>query len=184
MDLKKACHEILDAIERNGLQKKEYDHQQLIEQIDPFLENIKRCESWDILDFIYEISTLEALGIAIWDDCNAYQEAGFYEEKLFKLSKISLGEIEFSGIEEAWGDDGKLKITIKEGSDSEVIQLNPLKSHDQTPVEFVNYIKSKLSQLKGEVSPLIIDTGDFLAIYIVPTHLATELSKVRDSIAK
>ncbi|XQE68244.1 hypothetical protein ACOAPY_06590 [Pseudomonas sp. P3C3] len=182
MDLKQACHEILDAIERNGLQKKEYNHQQLIEQIDPFLENIKLCEFWDILDFIYEISTLDALGIAIWDDCNEYQEVGFYKENLLKLSEISLGEIKFSEVEETWHNSGKLTILVKEESTTETIELNPLQSHDLTPEEFITYIKNKANQLQGNIRPLIIERGGFLAIYIMPAHLATELSNVRDAV--
>ena len=180
-DLKSACQKILEILEKYDLQKSECDRAELMSRIDIFVEDTKRCEFWDVLDVLYEISDLESVYLAIWDDCNVYQEAGFYQDKLSKLSEISGGDINFGEIKEVWRGDGLLDLKIQEaGGFSEIITLDPLNSFDRIPDQFIEYIKNRLSRLDGETKPLVIERGDSMTIYLLRTEVVSEISKVRD----
>ncbi|WP_428243218.1 hypothetical protein [Gynuella sp.] len=162
---------------------------QLIETLPTETEIAEIVNHWQNYDFIHplEILTTQSLSpffLVEFDDCNIYQDEGFYREHLTNLAYASRGKINISDIVETWsGLD--VKISFRVNGCFREIEFSVDERLDFVPAAFFEEQKKiALTETGGWV--FVAGHYDEIGthLYHVPIAVANELSDLKSKYTK
>jgi len=129
------------------------------------------------LSYVMDLDGEDVLAMKNWDDCNLYQEEGFYIESLEKIDAQQKNSISIKNIKEDWGSDGNIKLSFSLNGDSQVLEFNHLEEHDNVPLVFVDYVRKLLLNYEGDSKFILVDDEQADFYCLVPILALKEIQQ-------
>ena len=148
--LDKTLREVYEVVKEYRLLREEVTEKEINDFID---EQIKRVEEGyyvEPLDMIYQFTRLPSVSIIEYDDCNIYQESGYFKDTLEGITQTSEGTVIFSDIEEIDRDDGKVELLFTYNGQRRHLTLDIFEEHDTVPREFTETLNNIIRKVSGD----------------------------------
>lgn len=129
-----------------------------------YLLDVIDCDGPDVIELVN------------YDDCNRYQEKGFYVEELNKIDQQENNSISVKNIQESWDEKGNVLLSFLINGKSETLNFNHLEEKDNVPFPFVDYVNKLLTGYDGD-SKFIMVREEYADLYILLPHAAIESLK-------
>jgi hypothetical protein len=168
----KILAKLIDNLEYTGVRKKDIS----TDEYKMHLEKLLSSKSFHPLelgtifkedDFIVILST--------WDDCNLYQDEGYYINILTQISNHKNNGITITGINELWDVEGNVELKFDLNGKPHTLKFNHLEEHDTVPVVFTDYLKKLLETHSGSSKYIREQREEYDVYYLLPNELVEYL---------
>jgi hypothetical protein len=131
----------------------------------------------DILELI-DTDGKDVLIFSTWDDCNFYQEEGYYLKKLSNINTQVENDISITEIREKWDSKGIVYLAFKEDGEEKYLTFDINEEKDSVPEAFTKYIDNLLINYSGESTFFhsYDEAGEYY--YLIPNKAIEELDNI------
>ena len=173
-----SAQRVVSLMKEQGLTKGDLSENEVIKEIEA-LSEIAKYQGIDPMSLIATVTNLSCLYVAHYDDCNIYEEPGYYKELLEKITRFSEKGITFSDIEETWSDDGTITLCFSVDGKQERLQFDT-SERDVVPSVFVDYLDKVLMAYRGSSQFFDVNDSDGgVMYYLLPSELIQKLDEIR-----
>ena len=154
------------------------------ERLQARIESLAEIEKWGTCDpFVMIVDNVKPptiYSIDGYDDCNTYQEEGYYKSSLEHYDKISEGNITLSNIQETWSENGMVKVSFEHNGNATELNFDAINGDmDMVPEEFTSFQMELVKNLveKNKCIEIYGDGGFYY--YFFPEELCKQLNQIK-----
>ncbi|MFC1751029.1 hypothetical protein ACFL2V_19750 [Pseudomonadota bacterium] len=119
--------------------------------------------------------------VALYDDCNSYQEPGYYKARLENIPRSTNGEIKVSDVSETWDDDkGTVNLNFLWQGEIKNIEFPYNEEYDTVPESFTSFFRELIERYESKDNYFICTYSEWgIDYFLLPNEIATKLEKIR-----
>ena len=122
------------------------------------------------------------INIVHYDDCNTYQEDGYYVAELTKLGLHSQGHLNFADLRQDYDDQGRVVLTYTLNEEAGKLVFDDQDTRDEVPYEYIQFIKTICDRVSGTHRYLHYEEEICLGYCLFPAMVADELEAIQANV--
>ena len=131
------------------------------------------------LELLLEFGNACSVSLNSYDDCNSYQEQGYYKDICESVTKCSLGNVAFTEVEENWDDLENVLLSFSLNGKKKSISMNVTEPQDTVPENFIEFMKENLNNIETDEVTTISSGGEYGSSYLfVPAPAGNLLKQI------